>query len=264
MTVKLSIPMMIKTPADFSNGRRSEEGYAPDFPFRMRPLLLAGRVSACSASRCCGPAFTTSRMNRSKRGHASGTSSISASCAFFGVRAMPTYTYSLKYGLPLSEQHYTAIGEVAATWQYVELAVQYAIWAILGLDFERGRLATASLRFDTHLDILKVLAAQAEPNPTELLDLIAATKAVQDQRNSVIHGLWQWDETATMFKKLTHLRAARLRMKDAQKPHPTFTPEQITKIAETAHGLTTRWADFAAARIASQQKPEQQNPPPTM
>ena len=177
---------------------------------------------------------------------------------------MPTYTYSLKYGLPLSEQHYTAIGEVAATWQYVELAVQYAIWAILGLSSEQGRLATASLRFDTHLDILKVLAAQAEPNPKELLGLITETKAVQDQRNTVIHGLWQWDDTTVnALRRLTHIRAARLRMKDAQKPHPTFTPEQVRKIAQTANDLTVRWADFAAARPASQQKPEQQDPPPT-
>ena len=109
-----------------------------------------------------------------------------------------------------------------------------------------------------------MLAAQDEPNPKELLDLIAETKAAQDQRNTVIHGLWQWDDTtANALRKLTHIRAARFRMKDAQKPHPTYTPEQIRKIAQTANDLTVRWADFAAARLASRQKPEQQNPPPT-
>ena len=175
---------------------------------------------------------------------------------------MPRYTFSLKYDLPLSNEHYTAIGEVAATWQYLELSVQTAIWAALDLDSERGRFATASLRFDTNLDIIGLLA------PDDTGELIKATKALQGERNTVVHGIWissplQVGTLGTPMD-LVRLAAWKLKMKDANAPPARFTPEQISAIAQRIHETRLKWNDCASALHASRQKSAPQDQAPTL
>jgi hypothetical protein len=45
--------------------------YLAPLPRGFLPWGLLVRFDLALAVRCCGPAFATSRMNRSKRGHAS-------------------------------------------------------------------------------------------------------------------------------------------------------------------------------------------------
>ncbi len=182
---------------------------------------------------------------------------------------MPSYTISIKYGLLLTTQHYTAIGEVAATWQYLELAVQVAIWAVLGLDPEQGKLATASLRFDTHLEIIGIIAltvTQTEPDPINVSDLIQRTKDLQGQRNTVVHGLWTFGqpragEPVGDPMRLLEPEAWKLKFKDGKTPPQRFTPEQITAIAQRIYEAQLQWLGYASARRALHQKSALPNPP---
>jgi hypothetical protein len=158
----------------------------------------------------------------------------------------------LKYGLPLTREHYTAIGQVAAVWQALEITIQVAIWAMLGLNGAEGRLSTAALRFDTLLDMISILAVKEVPSEATLLqNLVSEAKLLQGKRNTVVHGLWGFGESPIA------LRAQRFRMKDAADP-PTFTPEQITMIADQINGTREQWwvyIDNLIARDALMQKP---------
>jgi hypothetical protein len=171
---------------------------------------------------------------------------------------MRTYHLMAKYGLPLTREHYTAIGQLVAIWQVVEITVQAAIWATLRLDGDQGRLVTASLRFDTHLDVMSVLAMQQQPAEADIIrEMVKETKTLQDKRNGVVHGLWQLSDD------LIAPRARRFRMKDAAQPPPTYTPEEINAIADQVANMRQRWLDFILERAASPQKPEPQDPAPT-
>lgn len=160
-------------------------------------------------------------------------------------------TFTLAYGLVLSEEHYTAIGKVAAIWQVLEVAVQMAIWATLGLDNDQGKLATATLRFDTHLEIMGILVLtvdQQEPNPINIPALIKITKALQGERNNVVHGLWNpmssWGAPESLKLKLK-----------APAKAPTYSPEQIIVIADQIYAVQTNWYAYAVARTEQRQTP---------
>ena len=66
------------------------------------------------------------RMKRSKRRHASGSRSISeVLCLRAGFNLVmskkpPAKPYTIRLDLPLSDDHYKAIGRVAANWSMIE------------------------------------------------------------------------------------------------------------------------------------------------
>lgn len=172
----------------------------------------------------------------------------------------PTYEFTkslFEHGLPLSKQHFEAIGLVAAASQVLEAAVQIAIWSIVGLDGEQGKLLTASMRFDSLLDVLTVLAPTAKQSAEQPIDisiLIAETKTLQGERNTVVHALWDFsgDLLAPVAKKL--------KLK-APKDSPKYTPEQINDIATRITAVRMRWIDLVDIQLSLRQKSAPQNPP---
>ncbi len=132
----------------------------------------------------------------------------------------------------MTDDHYTAIGRVAAYWSGVEHCAQAVIWDMLGQSSNVGRHQTAALRFDTILSIIDVLCAagKAKSFKERLAGLVARTKTLHGKRNDVVHAIWASgkDDSAPI--------AIKLKMKDIDKQGMPYTVAQIDAIyRDVAH-----------------------------
>jgi hypothetical protein len=103
-------------------------------------FFLAFFPTFVSEGLCCGPALAICFMKRSKRGHASGTNSISLAGAF--AMADDFYTVKRKavarYDIPAPLAR--EIGRFLVTWAHFEHYVQAVVWSALQISEEQGRI----------------------------------------------------------------------------------------------------------------------------
>jgi hypothetical protein len=84
------------------------------------------------------------------------------------------------------------VGRVVVEWAKLEVAMQDAIWNILNVRFEDGRVLTARMDARIKLQWLRTfsqrhISGDELTNLTEILDLIELR---QDDRNFIAHGTW--------------------------------------------------------------------------
>jgi hypothetical protein len=133
--------------------------------------------------------------------------------------------------LPVTDAHYHALGHAVAMWASVEIQTQHLLWALLGLDREVGRLLTATLRYDTHLAILKVVTATSKLTQ-EVSDIIIEAKRLKEARDTIVHSAWIPGDDLLNPKRHT------LRMKgNASEP---YSPCEIERIALEINALLRR------------------------
>lgn len=143
------------------------------------------------------------------------------------------------WSLPISDEHFTEIGRLAAYWSQVEYALQKIIWKIVGLPWPECKALTAAQRPETHSEIIKLLIASPmciEAQTQEALrDIIKRVSELKDPRNNIVHAIWVIDPTT-----LEPL-AMKSRIKDAASSKVPYTPQDIRAVAERVNQL---WQDI--------------------
>ncbi len=155
----------------------------------------------------------------------------------WGTFAMP---YSPRFSLSLTPDHYTEIGRIAAYWSRVEHCTQAMIWRILGIRADIARHSTASLRLDTHLDLVTVLCkgglAASEELRDRALELVKGIKELRGERNVVVHGPWRLGtETPALIK---------LKSKGLEPDLVPYPIEKTRSVSEKVAALADALTDF--------------------
>lgn len=137
---------------------------------------------------CCGPAFATCFMKRSKRGHASGTNSISSG----GFFAMAEPIQVPETDAPL----YEAIGRFVTSFANAEAAVHILARHFSGLSDEKARIIFGGMRLPDISDLIRHIAAldNLDPETVEAIDscltqlsLIAKRRHILVHRSSIFY-----------------------------------------------------------------------------
>jgi hypothetical protein len=97
----------------------------------------------------------------------------------------------------LSREHLVALGNLAAYWGWLEIAIEAAIWALLRVSNEKGAGVTTHLGTVTKLDILRTLARnrwqdEKEAAPAALMRIAAEVEQLRIKRNGFTHYWWEY------------------------------------------------------------------------
>ena len=93
----------------------------------------------------------------------------------------------------VSMLHERLVGRLVIAWGFLEAAMQDCIWHILNVPLEDGRVITARADANTKLQWLRSLSKR-HLKDTELLALTKILDVIsdaQDDRNFIVHGVWE-------------------------------------------------------------------------
>jgi hypothetical protein len=141
-------------------------------------------------------------------------------------KSTPTAWLDQYLPLPISHEHYCAIGHVAAMWNALEIQIHWLLWAVAGLNEQSGKPLTAAVRLETHLASMPIIAAARSLNDThknELAEIIAEIQRLHNKRNLVVHANWVIDD----WSKPPRTHSIRKKDKTGQ----PFTAHEINSIA---------------------------------
>jgi hypothetical protein len=130
-------------------------------------------------------------MNCSKRGHASGSSSISLDRAGFAMAKVVERISGLAaHQLPPSFSR--EIGRIIVKFAYFEQCVQEMIWQALELSEAAGRIAVREPRITDRLDMLRDVIGLLNSAWDEELFKSMRQRAnlIAAKRHMLVHGLW--------------------------------------------------------------------------
>jgi hypothetical protein len=151
-------------------------------------------------------------------------------------------TCAPRFPLALTSEHFTEIGRVAAYWSRVEHCVQGILWRLLKVEADVGRHITATLRPDTHLDLVTVLCrcglAPTETLCNGALELVERIKHLRGDRIAVVHGPWRLGEVP--------LELIKLKSKGLEPDLVPYPIEKIRAISESIIALADHLTDFIA------------------
>jgi hypothetical protein len=131
------------------------------------------------------------------------------------------------------------VGYICLQWAAFEAIVATAIWEMLGLEEDVGRIVTGGLDMRPRLNMAVRLAEKLKMPGPYTQALIDARKAMDDgleaRRNFVVHGIHQWREDRDSPLVLDLHRGKRT------KPEP-FTDEQLQELADDLRDAMTAMA----------------------
>lgn len=130
----------------------------------------------------------------------------------------------------VSIDHQVRVGRVVIVWAKLEGAMQEAIWDLLRLEMDEGRILTERMDAGTLIRILRSLGNRHLPEPA-LLEFLTAMDEIEDSqeaRNFIVHSTW-----GTIIPGTLPL-ASSLRAKSdpGQVTAETFPPERMHSIFE--------------------------------
>lgn len=103
-----------------------------------------------------------------------------------------------RIALPLTIDHYTAIGRVTARAAAFDAAIDAAIWTLLGVNETLGRIVTVRRNTSDRLKRLEALCREVvrEENDIRVPSILGTARAASKDRNRIIHALWSAGEAA--------------------------------------------------------------------
>jgi hypothetical protein len=105
--------------------------------------------------------------------------------------------------LGVPDEHYTAIGQVAALWAIFESLLDLTIWGLSGMDRQRSICITSQIAGTARkLDAILALAGLTPEGLEKLKPLnkiVEATHKLGEKRNRVVHDPWVFDN-GTIFR----------------------------------------------------------------
>jgi hypothetical protein len=92
----------------------------------------------------------------------------------------------------ISARQEMLIGRLVVEWAKLEAMMQDAIWDILNVRFEDGRVLTARMDARTKLQWLRTFSNRhvSQDELTKFSEIIELIELKQDDRNFIVHGTW--------------------------------------------------------------------------
>lgn len=102
-----------------------------------------------------------------------------------------------------------ALGSFTYAWSGLQISLEMFVWALLGIDEQRGRIVTSNMQTLALIEmlqtILNVIQIPEDERPM-MEDMIKGLKNLNAKRNNIIHSHWTFDEGS---KDYTVLRSSR-------------------------------------------------------
>ncbi|WP_338700663.1 hypothetical protein V5279_21215 [Bradyrhizobium sp. 26S5] len=142
--------------------------------------------------------------------------------------------------LTLTRSEIYSIGRVAFHWSYLEFAAEHLIWSLLRTKTHVGRAVTEETQLRARLKIIQKLfdaMPQLASISADLPQLIKEIKALEPDRNLIIHGTWKRDN------RIGHPAVTALRRSSKSRGHvhgEYFPPERFQKIVDGIIGAGRR------------------------
>jgi hypothetical protein len=164
----------------------------------------------------------------------------------------------MKRGVPVSHERW--IGRLILASGHAEAAMQDAIWNILNVPMEDGRILTARMNANTKLQWLRALAKRHLHGDLleELTKSLDRLEVCMDDRNFVVHGAWGTRIAATWGDGDVPIA---LSLREKSKPDeiiaetfPEDRMQQIVRDMTEAKDDLRAWSDRL---LASRGKPPQ-------
>ncbi len=141
-----------------------------------------------------------------------------------------------KFQITPSDRQLWAIGVVAVTWTLIENEMQMVVSGLCRDDPESLATFEKTRSFKIRLGLLKAMVEQkmASPHKENFLALIQETKATQQLRDRIIHGIWGDEAPGTLASPFNWA-----------KPYQPFEWKLdfggIKKVALRIDGLAAQW-----------------------
>jgi hypothetical protein len=138
-------------------------------------------------------------MNRSKRGHASGSNSILGCAFFFAGLPMKNLSWSwFDHRADLPRWLTSGIGQIAVEWSILERELGELIRLLMDVDVGKARIVTTGMNARTRLAVAKNYVQERVYHKSldvkffnDLADFSnKITNTLEPDRNMVVHGLW--------------------------------------------------------------------------
>jgi len=143
--------------------------------------------------------------------------------------------------LPLTDEHYTALGKVTAMATFLEATIEVIIWLLLGVTASEGKFVTTRRGHDDKIDLLKALCRErvtVKDAPHKPAELIGNAKAALKDRHHLIHAMYDTDEQGILYSISYSVRdKATARVEPA-------SPEAIRAIATKLENAACDLLDF--------------------
>lgn len=111
-----------------------------------------------------------------------------------------------KLKIPLSDEHFRAIGKITAIFAALEENVSFYIWLLIGGEQRLGQIITAELSLSQKVALLSSLyryRSNSAEEPTELKELLSRVRQAEEKRNAIIHSVWG---TGTTRETITRIK----------------------------------------------------------
>ncbi len=84
------------------------------------------------------------------------------------------------------------IGRVVVEWSKLENLLNDLLWAILGLDFEDGKIVTGRADVSNKVQLLRAIAPRylTDSQLDHLLSALDIVDGLREDRNFIVHGTW--------------------------------------------------------------------------
>lgn len=141
-----------------------------------------------------------------------------------------------KFQIAPSDRQVWAIGMVAVNWTLIETIMQMVASGLCKNDAEALGKFEQTRSFKIRLDLLKAIVEQnmAPPHKENFLALVQETKATQQLRDRIIHGIWGDEGPGSVASPFNWM-----------KPHQPFEWKldfgSIKKVALRIDDLSAQW-----------------------
>jgi hypothetical protein len=163
------------------------------------------------------------------------------------VEKMVQSLYSWEDGL-------ARLGECIVQFQRIENALSVCISAMVGRSRKVGEIITAEMSFRARVATFGALFAHSLKSstlPEDITELISRLHWAEQQRNTLVHSLWDASETKpdSILRKKKAIRKSNLAISEEH-----FTPDDLEDINRLFEGIVTDLFFLSAEHLPSIEK----------
>lgn len=163
-------------------------------------------------------------MNRSKRGHASGSNSISSDFVFFGGFAMATTKRRMPRQHTLRREHLQAIGLLITEWAHAEFLFSDILARLIAEPESKNTISSratiAILGMDARvkLGLMKTIARMRFPEHADGFDkLIDEILSIKKERDLIAHAVWEKGKSPGCIEPVGYRTVGKLKRLSGQR-----------------------------------------------
>jgi hypothetical protein len=189
---------------------------------------------------------------------------VASSSLYWSSIFFPAITQVLMPGpdhlLPLTTDHFTAIGRVAMEWSVIEGYIAFLVRVLVDNNKRIGMTMTVNLQSPAHCDLLKALIYERLGDTPDVkrfrkfidhinIDKEDGRRSPRTRRNTIIHGSWVSAGDPPTTYAVTHKARGRLKSKSM-----AYSIVNINAFADEIGDLTGKLIDLSTPLLARVRK----------